>query len=458
MTESLTAAELGAILDPLTTSNSAVTAANPGELGADSGLPRQPSNACYVSAAAFTPETTAEWAKIARHAMMVYAPDDASFARACGLDSLPAEAQRALYVRVRAKLAADPVEMLVIDFEDGFGIQTDAIEDQAAIDCAHRVAKAMALNSLPPATGIRIKCFNEEFKRRGARTLDLFLTTLIGAAGRLPAGFSICLAKISTAEQVAGLAALCNLLEQRLNLPADSLKIEAMVELPQTLYAPDGAALLPRIVTAGGRRLIGAHIGVYDFTATCDITAAVQALDHPLADALRAIVRIQLSQRGPRLSNGSTHLNPIGPFDESGDLTSDQRAKNRAAVWQAWAMATANIRSELRLGFYQGWDMHPAHLVSRYAGAYSFYQGGFAAAAARLSTYLARAGQATVSGQVFDEYATGQGLLNFVQRAVACGAVDPSEATAIGLTADDLAARSFRDVLTKRQTPQETRR
>lgn len=450
MSASLTAAELAALLDPLTAPNAAVTAANPGELGAEAGLPRQPSNACYVGAQSFAASTAADWAAAARHALSVHAPDADALARACGLEYLDTEARVRLHARVTAKLAADPVEMLVIDFEDGFGIQTDPVEDAAALDTADRVAAAMAAGSLPPATGIRIKCFNEEFKRRGARTLDLFVTRLVGKAGRLPAGFTICLAKISAPEQVAALAALCGLLERKLGLSENALAIEAMVELPQTLYAPDGAALLPRIVSAGGARLVGAHIGVYDFTATCDITAAVQALDHPLADALRALVRIQLSQRGPRLSNGSTNLNPVGPHDETADLTSEQRAENRAAVWQAWTAAVANIRHELRLGYYQGWDMHPGHLVSRYAGAYSFYQTGFGPAAARLSTYLARAGQATVSGQVFDEYATGQGLLNFVQRAVACGAVDASEAAAIGLTAEDLAARSFRAVLERR--------
>ena len=84
-----------------------------------------------------------------------------------------------VYDRVRAKLEREPVEDFRIDFEDGFGARPDAEEDATAVAAGREVARAMAQRWLPPFIGIRIKSFGEEWKRRGARTLELFLDTLL---------------------------------------------------------------------------------------------------------------------------------------------------------------------------------------------------------------------------------------------------------------------------------------
>ena len=64
-------------------------------------------------------------------------------------------------------------------------------------------------------------------------------------------------------------------------------------------------------------------------------------------------------------------------------------------------------------GYYQGWDLHPAQLPTRYAAVYAFFLSARPAATARLRNFVEKAAQATLVGDVFDDAATGQGLLNF---------------------------------------------
>ncbi|MEY2537713.1 MAG: hypothetical protein QOG67_1453, partial [Verrucomicrobiota bacterium] len=52
---------------------------------------------------------------------------------------------------------------------------------------------------------------------------------------------------------------------------------------------------------------------------------------------------------------------------------------------------------------------------------------------------------------VFDDAATGQGLLNFFLRGLACGAITEAEALATGLTFDELRSRSFLKILQGRR-------
>jgi hypothetical protein len=82
-------------------------------------------------------------------------------------------------------------------------------------------------------------------------------------------------------------------------------------------------------------------------------------------------------------------------------------------------------------GFYQGWDLHPAQLVSRYAATFAFFLEGRDAAATRLKNFIAKSAQATRVGSAFDDAATGHGLVKFFRRAVNCGAMTMGEVAAM---------------------------
>jgi hypothetical protein len=87
----------------------------------------------------------------------------------------------------------------------------------------------------------------------------------------------------------------------------------------------------------------------------------------------------------------------------------------------------------------------------RYATCYAFFLEGFAQAAERLKSFMDRAAQATLVGDVFDDAATAQGLLNYFLRALNCGAIDIADIAQTGLTREEVSLRSFPKILERRR-------
>ncbi len=318
--------------------------------------------------------------------------------------------------RVIEKLRREPVEDYRIDFEDGFGYRSDAEEDEQALRTANELLLGMENGTLPPFTGIRIKALTPESHRRALRTLDLFLSA---CDGKLPPGFVVTLPKITSAAQVAALAGALD--EMR-----SEAGIELMIETPQSL---DGA----RLAEAARGRCTAAHFGAYDYTAAIGITSRHQDLLHPACDYARNRMQESFAGTGVFLSDGATNILPVGGAD---------------VVYRAWRLHYKHIRQALSAGFYQGWDLHPAQLPVRYAAVYAFFAEELDAAALRLKNFISVAAQATRTGELFDDAATGQGLLNYFIRAMNCGALSEQEAAqATGLSADDLRSASFQSIL-----------
>jgi citrate lyase beta subunit len=420
---------LAAILDLLDRANVQVATQFPGDSPA-----RQPVHVVYGGAHLFKADAARKLGAVALRTLQEHAPDAATLAAALGID--PVLAQR-IYPRVVEKLTREPVEDLRIDFEDGFGIRPDAEEDEQAQRTAIEVADGLRQGTLPPAIGIRIKPLNEELKRRSLRTFDLFLTTLLDkSGGALPPNFVITLPKITAAEQVTALGSACDAFEYWRDIAGLSLKFELMIETTQSVLAADGTVALPRLIAEGHGRIVAAHFGTYDYTAACSITAAHQDMAHPVCDFAKHVMQVALAGTGIWLSDGATNVMPIG---------------SRDVVHRAWRLHAAHVRHSLVTGFYQGWDLHPAQLPSRYAAVYAFFLEGLDAASERLKNFVQKAAQATLVGDVFDDAATGQGLLNYFLRAMNCGAITEEEAVAqSGLTLAELRGRSFVKILAAR--------
>jgi hypothetical protein len=149
------------------------------------------------------------------------------------------------------------------------------------------------------------------------------------------------------------------------------------------------------------------------------------------------------------LSDGPSTILPI-PRHRT-PATDEERIENRAIVHRAMRHHFDLVQRSLSNGFYQGWDLHPGQLPTRYAAVYAFFLKSLDAASARLRNFVAQAAQATRAGDVFDDAATGQGLLNFLLRGVNCGAITVEEAAASGLTMDELRERSFLKILANRR-------
>ncbi len=410
---------------------------------------RQPAHTVYGGAQLFKHDAAAKLGGVALRYLADYAATPADLAEAVGWKA-DAQLAQVVHERVRSKLEREPVEDFRIDFEDGFGHRSDEEEDAAARDTARETAAGIEQGTLPPFLGIRIKPLSGELARRALRTLDLYLTELVArGGGRLPSGFVVTLPKVVRAEQVEALAAALARLEEDLGLEPEALALEIMVETPQSVLAEDGTCPLPRFVDAAAGRCVAAHFGVYDYTASTSITAAYQLMRHPVCDLARQVMLVSLAGTGVMLSDGATNLLPVPRHrpPPGGRLTAEEERENRASVHAAWRLHHDDIRHSLVNGFYQGWDLHPAQLVTRYATLYGFFLEGLEPAAERLARFVERAAQATLTGDVFDDAATGQGLLNYFLRGLSCGALTEAEAQRTGLSIDELRTRSFARIL-----------
>jgi citrate lyase beta subunit len=448
---------LKAVASRLRTTNAELSRRYPGDAGT-----RQPVHTVYGGAHLFTADTAQKLGRVALRALEEYAPDSEQLAAAAGLTDEKLAAH--VHGRIFDKLRSEPVEDFRIDFEDGYGVRPDAEEDAHAASVASEVARGMRDGTLPAFMGVRIKPLTDELQARSLRTLDIFMTTLVSgqraagggrrAAEVLPPNWVLTLPKIAHPDQASAFVDALEVLESKLGLEDGTLRFEAMVETPQLVMDAEGRSALPALIEAGRGRLVAAHFGTYDYTAALNITAAHQRMRHPACDFARHAMQVAYAGTGIWLSDGSTTLMPV-PVHRAGDgssLTERQQAENRASVHRAWRLHYDDVRHSLATGFYQGWDLHPAQLVTRYTAVYAFFLEGIEAAAARLRNFLAKAAQATLVGDVFDDAATGQGLLNFFLRGINSGALSEAEAGAmVDLSVAELRTRSFTKILAGRR-------
>ena len=442
MASSIPSRDLAAIAARLRTANAKLAAACPGDATA-----RQPVHTLICSADAFTRVSAHTFGATAIAKLDEFAPTPSAFAKVLGLSSMADTVRE----RVLAKLKREPVEDLRLDFEDGYGTRPDAEEDGHAQSAAKEVAAGMIAGTLPPFIGIRIKAMSRELHARSLRTLDLFVTTLVKAGKRLPDNFAITVPKVMTPAHVDAVVRACAALERQLKLKRSSLRLELMIETPQSILAPDGTLALRALVAAGAGRVRGAHFGVYDYTALCGITASWQHPRHLACDFARHMMQVALAQTGVFLADGSSNVMPIPPHQPrpGRPLTDAQLRENTAVVHGAWKTHFTDVTHSMVNAYYQGWDLHPGQLPTRYAAVYAFYLGARPAATARLKKFFGKAAQA---GAVFDDAATGQALVNFFSRAWSSGAITREELMETGLAPEDLQGRSFLQILAARQS------
>ncbi len=440
---------------------------------------RQPVHTVYGGANLFKSDSTLKMGKTALKSFTTYAPNFVELAKILKLSghkSLPKtnskikklteqldkikEEQRkkndawlayTVYKKIIAKLEREAVEDFRIDFEDGFGNRPDEEEDATAVNSATELAAGMENKTISPFIGIRIKPFTEDLKQRGVRTLDIFLTTLLEKTnGQLPDNFIVMLPKVTIPEQIEALVVFLEIIEKQNNLTPGSLNMEMMVEATQAVMDEDGKTPLLKFIRAGKGRCIAAHFGTYDYTASCNITAKYQTMGHPVCDFAHHMTRVALGGTGIMLSDGATNVMPVGPH-RGEKLTTKQFKENREVVQHAWKVGYDHTMHSLINGFYQGWDLNPAQLPMRYAATYVFFLESYEDAALRLKHFVGKSAQATLSGDIFDDAATGQGLLNYFLKAMNCGAITEEEALVTGLTLDEIRSRSFYKILQGRR-------
>jgi citrate lyase beta subunit len=361
---------------------------------------RQPVHTVYVPADRYRSTVCRDWGDAALATLDEYRSIFAALVDEQGADAVDLES------RVRSKLVNEPVEDLRVDFEDGYGARSDEVEDGHASSAARDLATSIREGTAAPFFGIRMKCLEAPTRRRGLRTLAIVVGELVAAQAPLD-GFVTTLPKATSVDQVTAMVHICEHLERTFNLDVGTLRFEIQVETPQAILGPDGTALVARMLHAADERCTALHYGTYDYSAFCGIAAEYQSMAHPVADYAKLVMQAAAAGTGVRLSDGSTNILPVGD-DE--------------AVRDAWRLHLGLVRRSLERGYYQGWDMHPAQLPTRYAATFGFYRDGLPRAAGRLRNYLDHTG----SG-VLDEPATARALADYLLRAANCGAANAAE-------------------------------
>lgn len=372
-------------------------------------MDRQPVHTVYGGAHLFKAATIRKLGSLALRSLQTFGADPLDFAVALGI---PASLAEAVHARVIDKLQREPVEDYRIDFEDGYGVRAETEEMGDAVRSAQEVARALEASELPPFFGIRIKPISNP---QAFRTLDAFLSEIWQQAGRLPENFAVTLPKVTAPDQVRNLCELLTRFESAHSLLAGQVRMELMIETPQAIYTPDGRVALPDLIRAAAGRCRGAHFGPYDYTASLGIAAEHQSPDHPACDFARQLMQAALAGQGIHLADGPVNILPIA-------------SQGPAEVHRAWRIHFEQVQRSLRNGFYQGWDLHPAQLPSRYAAVFAFFLQSLPQATVRLKNFIDQSERATRVGEIFDDAATGQGLFNFFRRGYSCGAFTREEA------------------------------
>ena len=378
---------------------------------------RQPVHTVYVPADRYTADLPRQWGTAARTLVDQHGGIEAL----CADLGLSAELVDQVAPRVLTKLENEPIEDLRLDFEDGYGNRADDVEDAEAVRSAAELAAAVTAGEAPAFIGLRFKCFEAPTRRRGIRTLDLFLGTLLAALDELPHGLVITFPKVSTVSQVEAMVLVCEQLERMHGLPVGRLRFEVQVETPQLILGADGRAPVATVIHAGEARVSALHYGTYHYSALLQVSAEYQSAAHPAADFAKEVMQVATAGTGVHVADGSTNILPVGSAED---------------VRASWRLHAGLVRRSLERAYYQGWDMHPGHLPTRFLVNFAFYREGFPRAARRLSDYVAKTGSGAL-----DEPATARALARYIYRGFSCGALDETELiTSTGLDGDALAA------------------
>ncbi len=409
------------------------TGATPGVLEPPAPAERAPISVLYGGAQLFGAGSFAKLGELARRTLLAHVRSDDDLCAVVGERARPVAAEvRARLVR---RFDAGALEDLRIDFEDGYGARSEAEEDRDADRVGETLAGALV--ETPPWLGVRTKAFDRATGARAARTLlRVFAKLAQGLPGGGPprTGFVVTLPKVRDRAQIAAFAELLALVEASSGIAARAIGIELMIESPEALFDPSGALALRGLVAAGDGRVGSVHLGAYDLLSAAGVPASAQSLGNPLCGAARAFMQLGLAGTGVRVVDGATTRLPL-PVHRAASLSPHELAENRAAIQGALREHADHVEAALQLGIHQGWDLHPAQLVGRYAAVYTHYLTGLDLAAARLVTFLERAATASATGQAFDDAATVHGLLGFFRRGISCGALTEADLTARGVPA-----------------------
>lgn len=426
-------------------------------------LPPQPIHTFYGGAHLFRFNTAKKMGELALRGLTSYAKNGDELLRVFAADTgvLPAsdtrsQHEKALFAKIHSrlvsKLQTEPVEDYRVDFEDGYGVRSNEEEDDEAVRVAKETAKALEENQLPELFGLRIKALNKTYLKRSLRTLEIYISSLLeNSNGRMPRYFIVTAPKIESPVEAKILNRALTEIEQKFNLPANSVYADLMIESPSAVIS-GGKLNIGNIIDAAGERCLAINIGIYDFTSMLGVAAQSQEYKHPFAGLLRLLLKMEIVQKRIYLSDGATHILPVeiyGKEKDSAHPNDALRSANRDAIHKAWRLAYNNNLHSLYYGIYQGWDLHPYQLIPRYVALYKYFLNDLSNSIERMKNFLGSDTNQSLTSHFFDDAASALGLYNYFVKAASCGAITDDDIKPLGLTCNDFVKKTLREMITE---------
>ncbi|HUE96771.1 MAG TPA: hypothetical protein VMN39_08930, partial [Longimicrobiaceae bacterium] len=322
---------------------------------------------------------------------------------------IPVSLVAEIHERVSIRLAETPVQDLRIDFEDGSAPRSEDAEDEDSVRCGRAMAEAGARGELPAGWGLRIRSAARATRARALRTLDRFVESFLEHSGKDAFhGFVVTLAKVIDPAEVEALASHLGRREREWGLAPGSVRLELMAETPESIVNPRGRVAATSLLAAAGGRCVGIHLGVYDYTASLGVVAALQGPRHPLCDFARQTLQVALAGSGVELSDGSPRVLPA--MDAEGPPTPGERE------------VVADVRHALEGAVYRGWDLSPSHTVLRAIAGIAFFREHLPQMEERMRRVRGEAGEGADAD--LEDAATHRALREFFDRARENGALD----------------------------------
>jgi citrate lyase beta subunit len=308
-------------------------------------------------------------------------------------------------------------------------------------------AVALTPESIARARDGAVRCFTQEawgstlpFFRPAGLRLDTCVEDLTYVFGEVAeraerAEFPIAGIVWPKAEHADEIRWVCDLLarmEERIGLPANSVRLEFLVESGYAL------AQLPELTKAAIGRLTGIIWGIADYSADTNLPAIKNT--HPVCDWARyEIVNIAGAANVPAID--AMTLNYPTPLHRDKDLTDKQKDENRDKILGALKEVYDDARHGIALGMSGKWVGHPLQLLMVLAAfRETLPMKQIEKDIREIESYTAsvQAGAgATVMGEGADAYmadrATDRHLRARLRRATAWRRIDPARAHSLGV-------------------------
>lgn len=298
------------------------------------------------------------------------------------------------------KLAKN-VEDFRIDFEDGFGLRSGDEEDQYAKKTGEIAAKVQTNSEC--RMGLRLKSPERATLQRIKRTFKIFFDAYFKAKQIVEPGshFVVTLPKVESLKSVQHFSNFVRQYCRKKKIPNAFFKFEIMAETTKLVATNQSTVQLTKIVDYLGSKLLGIHIGVYDYLSQLKIPPHAQNQNHPYIVQLEYFL----------LNNFSKYEISDGVYQEIPSLRDSVEARE-----------IVNKQCEIILakydrGIYQGWDIHPHQLVGRFLAKAYFFEKHLESIQTRYDHFKNSGEKAQKLGVIFDDAASVIGLEDFIRRS-----------------------------------------